>query len=104
MAAAATERHYGLSSNAKHASRTHVPLLSKASVCANNDAQHAAGHFSVMSSYNTIAFCVYMHAVKTKRHLSVNFNISALQIFIMRHGFSKYFTMTLSLQDTKITV
>lgn len=59
--------------------RTHIPFLSKASVCANNDAQHAAWHFSVMSSYNTIAFCVYTHAVKTKGHLSVNFNIWALQ-------------------------
>lgn len=105
MATAATERHYGLSSNAKHAFDVQDTFLSKASVCANNDAQHAAWHFSVMSSYNTIAFCVYMHVVKTKDiYLSISTSWLYSLDFIMHHGFSKYFTMTLSLQDTKITV
>lgn len=85
--------------------RTQIPILSKASVCANNDAQHAAWHFSVMSSYNTIALCVYMHVVKTKDiYLSMSTSRLYSLDFIMHHGFLKYFTMTLSLQDTKITV
>lgn len=105
MATAATERHYGLSSNAKHAFDVQdtYSVLSKASVCANNDAQHAAWRFSVMSSYNTIAFCVYMHVAKDF-YLSISTSRLYSLDFIMHHGFSKYFTMTLSLQDTKITV
>lgn len=83
--------------------RTHIQ--SKASVCADDHAQHAAWHFSVMSSYNTRAFCVYMHVVKTKDiYLSVPTSWLYSLDFIMHHGFSKYFTMTLSLQGTKIRV